>query len=357
MEPIFLSEIYCSVERCVVSNKWGVILVNLGTPEAPTAAGVRRFLAEFLSDPRVVEIPALIWKPILYGFILPFRAKRVAKLYREIWTERGSPLKSITEDQTVALQRRLSELYGVEAPQVVYAMTYGATKLKDRVAELEAKGVERILILPLYPQYSATTTAAVYDQYAQLISEQRNISDIIVHKSYCSRDDYIRALSASIRAYWKARKPAQKLLFSFHGIPKRCVELGDPYFEQCQMTARRVASELELDDEAWAVSFQSRLGRAEWLTPYTDQLLAQWAKSDIASVDIICPAFASDCLETIEEIDCENRELFLNAGGQEYGVVPCLNSNPEHIVLLGNIVEEYVGQTHRSSGNQYFSRP
>jgi len=349
-----LSEIYRSVERCVVSNKWGVILVNLGTPEAPTAAGVRRFLAEFLSDPRVVEIPPLIWKPILHGLILPFRARRVAKLYREIWTERGSPLKSITEDQTAALQRRLSELYGVEAPQVVYAMAYGAVKLEDRVAELESKGAERILVLPLYPQYSATTTAAVYDQYAQLLGKQRNISDVIVHKCYYARDEYIQALAASVRAYRKGRTPGQKLLFSFHGIPKRCVELGDPYFEQCQITARRVASELKLDDEAWSVSFQSRLGKAEWLTPYTDQLLTQWARSGVASVDVICPAFAADCLETIEEIDCENRALFLDSGGQEYGVIPCLNSNPEHIALLSNIVEEYVGHTQQASGSQYF---
>ena len=337
-----------------MSNKWGVILVNLGTPETPTAEGVRRFLAEFLSDRRVVEIPPLIWKPILHGIILPFRVKRVAKLYREIWTERGSPLKSITEDQVVALQRRLAELYGVEAPQVVYAMTYGAVKVADRIVELESRGVERILVLPLYPQYSATTTAAVYDQYAQLLGRQRNISDVIIHKSYCAREDYIQALATSVRDYWKGRVPAQKLLFSFHGIPKRCVELGDPYFEQCQMTASRVASELKLDDGAWAVSFQSRLGKAEWLTPYTDKLLSEWAASDIASVDVICPAFAADCLETIEEIDGENRTLFLNAGGKEYGVVPCLNSSAEHIVMLGNIVEEYVGQVHRASENQYF---
>lgn len=349
-----MPEVYCFVERCVVSNKWGVILVNLGTPEAPTPAGVRRFLAEFLSDPRVVEIPRLIWKPILYGIILPFRAKRVAKLYKEIWTEKGSPLKSITEDQTAALQTRLSEIYGVEAPSVVYAMTYGAVKLADRVAELEGRGVERILVLPLYPQYSATTTAAVYDQYAQLLSQQRNISDLIVHKSYYARDDYIHALTASVRAYWEAREPANKLLFSFHGIPKRCVELGDPYFDQCQATAQRVANELKLNDDAWAVSFQSRLGRAEWLKPYTDQLLSEWAKSGVSSVDVICPAFAADCLETIEEIDGENRELFLGSGGQEYGVIPCLNSNPEHIAVMSNIVEEYVRVTHRSTGNQHF---
>lgn len=329
-----------------MSNKWGVILVNLGTPEAPTPAAVRRFLAEFLSDPRVVEIPPFIWKPILYGFILPFRARRVAKLYSEIWTDKGSPLKSITEDQTAALQIRLSELYGVEAPAVVYAMSYGPVKLADRVAELEAEGVERILVLPLYPQYSGTTTAAVYDQYAQLLAQQRNISDLIVHKSYYSRKDYIDALAVSVRTYWKGREPARKLLFSFHGIPKRCIELGDPYFDHCHETARRVACELRLSDDQWAVSFQSRLGKAEWLKPYTDQLLSEWAKTGVASVDVICPAFASDCLETIEEIDGENRELFLSSGGQEYGVVPCLNSNPEHIVLMSNIVEEYVGSPH-----------
>lgn len=326
-----------------MSNKWGVILANLGTPEAPTPASVRAFLRDFLSDQRVVELPKFVWWPILYGVILPFRSKKVAKLYQEIWHERGSPLKVITEDQVEALTNLLAERYGQESPTVTYAMTYGEPSMVQRIEQLREKDVERILLLPLYPQYSATTTGALYDQYAQLIQSQRNIPDVVVHRQYFNREDYIQALAGSIATYWQTHRRSEKLLFSFHGIPKRCVDLGDPYFDQCHQTAEKVAAHLKLTADQWAVSFQSRLGKAEWLKPYTDILLEEWAQSGIDAIDVVCPAFSADCLETIEEIDGENRELFIEAGGKHYGFIPCLNDNPEHIQMMANIVAEYIG--------------
>lgn len=318
----------------------GVILMNLGTPTEPTTKAVRNFLKQFLSDPRVVEVPRLIWIPLLYGIIIPFRASRVAKLYQQIWRPGGSPLKVITEEQTAKLQSHFSE----EEVKITYAMTYGQPSLKRRVAELEQQGYEKILLLPLYPQYSATTTGPIYDQYAALISEQRNISDITIQKCYFNRPDYINALAESILQHWKKHKPGEKLVFSFHGIPKRCVDKGDPYQQHCLTTANEVANALKLDTDQWLVSFQSRLGKAEWLRPYTDQLLTQMAAEGVASVDVICPAFSADCLETLEEIDVENRELFLSAGGNSFHSIPCLNAQSEHIEMMKNIVEEFIGR-------------
>ena len=316
----------------------GVILMNLGTPSEPTVRGVRNFLRAFLSDPRVVELPRVLWLPILYGFILPFRSPRVARLYKQIWTDGGSPLKVITEAQAAALQQRFSP----ETMQVTYAMTYGEPSFEQRVEELERRGVENILVLPLYPQYSATTTASIYDQYARLIMQQRVVSSIQVHKHYYDSPDYIRALAESINDYWLENPRPQRLLFSFHGIPKRCVDRGDPYEIHCRSTAEAVVEELKLGDSEWAISFQSRLGKAEWLQPYTDKLLQQWAETGVASVHVVCPAFSADCLETIEEIDVENRKLFLAHGGRTYGVIPCLNDSERHISMMEKIVRSYV---------------
>ncbi|WP_439134145.1 ferrochelatase [Pseudomaricurvus sp.] len=319
------------------NTKLGVVLMNLGTPTEPTPKAVRQFLEEFLGDRRVVEIPRLVWWPILYGIILPFRSPKVAKLYKEIWLPEGSPLKVITQKQVAGLQSRFDEADVV----VKYAMTYGEPKLAQRIAELESAGVDKIVVLPLYPQYSATTTAAIYDQYANLITGQRNISNISIHKEYFDHDDYITALANSVRHHWQSHDQAEKLLFSFHGIPKRCVEKGDPYERQSRATAQLVADKLGLNDSQWAISFQSRLGKAEWLTPYTDKLLESWGKEGVSSVDVLCPAFASDCLETVEEIDQENREIFLSAGGGRFEYIPCLNDSEDHVDLLEKIVTEY----------------
>lgn len=318
-----------------------VILINLGTPESPTPAGVRKFLREFLSDRRVVEIPRLIWWPILYGFILPFRPKRVSEAYQSIWTEEGSPLKVITESLADKLKAKLDEVQGEQSPKVYCAYTYGSPTIAKQIAQLQSQGVDRILLLPLYPQYSATTTASVYDQYARIIATSRNIPDVRIQKSYCHRPDYIAGLVKSVQAHWQSKAPAEKLLFSFHGIPQRNVDLGDPYQKHCLQTAADVATALNLAPEQWAVSFQSRLGKAQWLQPYTDKLLAEWASEGVASVDVICPAFAIDCLETLEEIDEENRELFLANGGKDYRYIPCLNDSAEHVFLMSNIVLEH----------------
>ena len=321
-----------------MSNKrTGIILMNLGTPSEPSARGVRQFLKAFLSDPRVVEVPRVIWIPILYGIILPFRASRVAKLYQKIWRPGGSPLKVITEEQVEKLQA----CYPSGEVKITYAMTYGYPSLEQRVKELELSGVEKILVLPLYPQYSATTTAPIFDQYARLIKQQRNISDITIYKNYYQRPDYINALTQSIQDHWAKHSCAEKLLFSFHGIPKRCVEKGDPYEQHCRYTALAVAQQLSLEDTQWAVSFQSRLGKAEWLQPYTDQLLQSMASDGVKSVDVICPAFSVDCLETIEEIDIENRELFIAAGGSSFSLIPCLNASKLHIQMMKTIVDEF----------------
>ena len=326
-----------------VAQSWGVILVNLGTPEAPTAKAVRDFLAEFLADQRVVEIPKLLWLPILHGVILPLRSKRVAKLYQSIWREGGSPLKVETEGQASALQSCIAARHPESSTTITYAMTYGPRNIASQIDELQKKGAERILVLPLYPQYSATTTAAIYDQCARLMLSKRDIPNISIHKSYYSRADYLVALSESIKEYRASHGESQKLLFSFHGIPQRCVDLGDPYFDHCKFTAEQVAQRLGLSTDQWGLSFQSRLGKAKWLQPYTDVVLRQWAESKVESVDVVCPAFAADCLETIEEIDVENRELFLACGGQSYHFIPCLNSQPRHIEMMANIVDEYTG--------------
>lgn len=323
-----------------MSEQLGVILVNLGTPEQPTPTSVRKFLREFLSDQRVVELPRFIWKPILYGFILPFRPKKVAHAYASIWTERGSPLKAITEDQVAGLRQKLKQ--NSDTPVLVeYAMTYGNPGIEATVDKLLQQGATRLLVLPLYPQYSATTSGAVYDQVAQIIQSRRDIPQLFVHKQYYQRDDYIGALTNSIARFQKQHGTPEKLLFSFHGIPKRCVDLGDPYYDQCMATAKATAEQLQLNDDQWHVSFQSRLGKAEWLKPYTSELLEEWGNRGVASVQVVCPAFAADCLETLEEIRIENRDVFVDAGGKSYEMIPCLNSDEEHLQVMANIVTNY----------------
>ncbi|MCV6625103.1 MAG: ferrochelatase [Cellvibrionaceae bacterium] len=320
-----------------MSHTKAIVLVNLGTPERPDPAAVRAFLREFLSDPRVVEIPRPIWLPILYGFILTTRPRAVAEAYKTIWTEQGSPLRAITEQQTADLQQHLQAQTSFADTSVHYAMSYGQPSLPSVIAQLQAQGIERIGIIPLYPQYSATTTAVVYDQLAKIQLASREIADTRVCKSYYQRPAYIKALAASVRAHWAEQGQAERLLMSFHGIPKRCVDLGDPYYQHCMATAKNVAAELQLDDEQWAISFQSRLGKAEWLKPYTVELVEQWGKQGLASMDVICPAFAADCLETLEEISGEVKEEFQHAGGGEFRYIPCLNSNADHIELLADI--------------------
>lgn len=323
-----------------MKSKDAVVLVNLGSPEAPTPRAVRRFLKQFLSDQRVVEIPRLLWWPILYGVILPLRPKRVARAYQEIWTPEGSPLKVIMASLAEKLAASLREAQGDGAPSVAVAYSYGEPSIRSQVAHLRAQGVERLLLLPVFPQYSATSTGPVYDQVADLYRANRDIPDIRIQKSYCHRQDYIAGLVRSVQAHWQEKGRTDVLLFSFHGIPQRNVDLGDPYAAQCLQTATDVAAALQLTETQWRISFQSRLGKAQWLQPYTDVLLAELPTQGVASVSVICPAFAVDCLETLEEIEQENRQVFLGAGGIEYHYIPCLNDGADQIFLLSNMVLE-----------------
>ena len=320
--------------------KSAVVLMNLGTPSAPTVAAIRRYLREFLSDRRVVEIPRIVWYPILYGVILPFRPKRTAAAYQQLWHEYGdSPLRVISAQQLDALRQHLQK-GGGDAPLLRLAMTYGEPSLPSAIDELCAQGAEHILVLPLYPQYSATTTGSIYDRVAALFQTRRDIPSISVLKQYCAHPLYIDALAQSVRAHWQQHGRAQRLLMSFHGIPRRNVERGDPYRAQCETTARLLAHQLELRAEDWLLSFQSRLGRAEWLQPYTSAVLQQWGETELASVDVICPAFATDCLETLEEIAIENRHVFERASGGEFRYIPCLNAGASHISLLARLIAD-----------------
>ncbi|MFD1216287.1 ferrochelatase [Microbulbifer celer] len=328
--------------------KHAVIVMNLGTPAAPTPDGVRQFLKEFLSDPRVVEIPRPLWQVILNLFILPRRPQAIAPAYEEIWDcgldgepVTGSPIDYYTRRQAALLQERLQKsVAGGGSMVVTHAMTYGKPNLAETVAELREQGVESFTVLPLYPQYSATTTGAIYDQVAKIIRGQRNIPDISVAHEYWRNPAYIEALANSVREHWEQHGAAEKLLMSFHGIPKANTRKGDPYYHQCCGTAELLAEALSLPRERWEICFQSRFGKAEWLQPYTDKTLIAWGESGVSSVDVICPAFSSDCLETLEEIAVENRANFIDAGGREYRYIPALNARADHIDALESVLRQ-----------------
>ncbi len=321
--------------------KHGVILMNLGTPDDPTPAAIRCYLQQFLSDQRVVELPRLLWFPILFGPLSMFRPRKIAPGYQMIWELYGdSPLRVISRRQESALRERLTALLGESAPAVALAMSYGQPTLRGALDELRAQGVGQVLLIPLYPQYSATTTGAVYDQVADIVRSARNVPSIHVVKSYYQYPGFIAALAESVQRFWQEHGKGKKLLLSYHGIPQRFVDLGDPYYEQCVETSRALAAALGLDKAEWAISFQSRLGRAQWLQPYTSQLLSEWGKQGVTDVDVICPAFSADCLETLEEIAVENREIFEQNGGRNYRYIPCLNDSAEQIDLLLEIIAD-----------------
>lgn len=319
---------------------FGVMLVNLGTPENPDPASVRRYLAQFLSDPRVIRIPRLLWWLILHGIILRIRPKKVASLYQSIWTDDGSPLMSISLKQASALQLRLQAKLGQSIP-VELAMSYGEPSLSSAGQKLAKTGVQRIVVLPLYPQYSSTTTAAVFDGLASALKTCPDIPELLFIRDYWQRTDYINALKTSVEEFWQEHGKPDKLLMSFHGIPQRYEDDGDPYPGYCRGTAKALAKALNLTDGEWSESFQSRFGREEWVKPYTDVLLEQWGTDDhINRVDVICPAFAADCLETLEEIEEQNKITFLEAGGKDYRYIPCLNDRSDHMEMFTNLVIE-----------------
>lgn len=315
----------------------GILLTNLGTPDAPTAKYVRCYLKEFLWDPRVVELPRPVWWLLLHGVILPLRPARSAEKYRAIWTETGSPLLTIAQQQAAAVAERLAQ----ECPgpvRVVLGMRYGNPSIAAALTELREAGVQRLLVFPLFPQYSAATTASTFDAVAAVLKTWRWLPELRMIMQYHDDPGYISAVAASIRAFWTQQQPPQRLLFSFHGLPKRNLLAGDPYHCQCHKTARLVAEQLQLPKDDWAVSFQSRFGRAEWLQPYTSQLLQQWAKAGVKRVQVVCPGFSADCLETLEEIQQENRALFLQAGGEAFHYIPALNATSHHIDVLVKLI-------------------
>jgi len=312
----------------------GVLVVNLGTPDAPTPEAVRRFLAEFLSDRRVIDLPRLPWQIFLRSFILPFRPKQSSEAYRQIWTPAGSPLLTGTEALVRALERRLGALLP-EPPAVAMGMTYGNPSIAHALERLRAAGVARFVVLPLFPQYSATTTAAAMDRVDAALAGWPALPERSAIEDYHADPAHIEALAASIR---RARLPFDHLLFSFHGIPRRYAAAGDPYGDRCQATARLVATRLALPEGRWSVAFQSRVGRARWLEPYTEERLRALASAGVLRVAVACPGFAVDCLETLEEIDGLNREFFQHAGGGEYRYIPCLNQRADHVEALASIV-------------------
>ncbi len=317
-----------------------VLLCNLGTPDAPTAKAVRRYLAEFLSDRRVVEIPRLLWLLILHGIILRFRPAKSAAKYASIWTPEGSPLKLWTEKQAKLLQGWLGQRN--HQVKVRWAMRYGSTSIASQLDAMKAEGVTRVLVVPAYPQYSATTTASVFDAVYQWAQNTRALPELRFVNHYHDHGDYITALAASVVRYWKKNGVPDKLVMSFHGVPERTLQLGDPYHCECFKTARLLAEKLGLAKEQYQVTFQSRLGRAKWLEPYTEPTLIAMGKSGVKRVDVICPGFTSDCLETLEEINMEARAAFLQAGGQAFHYIPCLNDDPEWITALCNVTQQHL---------------
>jgi len=318
----------------------GILITNLGTPDAPTPSAVRRYLAEFLSDPRIVELPRILWWLILHGVILRIRPKPVSKNYKKVWMDEGSPLLVISRKQQVLLQQAITPHFKGKVV-VELAMRYGNPSVKEALHKLKAEGAQRILILPLYPQYSATTTASTFDAIADELKTWRWLPELRMVQHYHDNEAYIEALSKSIKDFRSKKGNADKLLFSFHGLPQKNLDKGDPYFCECHKTARLVAEKLGLKEEQWHLAFQSRFGREEWLKPYTDKTLMNWAEQGIKHVQICCPGFSSDCLETLEEIQVENHDYFINAGGEKFEYIPALNDNPEHIAMMGQIIKQH----------------
>ncbi len=314
----------------------GLLLANLGTPEAPTPAAVRRYLAEFLSDRRVVQVPRLLWLPLLHGLILPLRSPRVARKYAEIWMDGGSPLAVHTRCLAEAVQQRLP---GV---RVGHAMRYGAPAIAGAVAALRAQGCVRVLVLPLYPQYSTTTTASVADALAAVAKDPAAPALRMVDQ-YATDEGVVAALADSVRAHWQAQGRGERLLFSFHGIPQRLADAGDPYGAQCHAAAAALAQALGLGPGEWLATFQSRFGREQWLQPATDATVRALGASGLGRIDVLCPGFAVDCLETLEEIAMQNAGFFRAAGGGTLSYIPCLNDAPAHAAALAALAERELG--------------
>lgn len=319
----------------------GILITNLGTPDEPTTPALRRYLKEFLWDPRVVEVPRPIWWCILNGVILNIRPRRSAEAYKTVWTEEGSPLMVHTQNQCTALRERLQARFGKNV-MVEFAMRYGNPSIASTIDRMQQAGVRRLLVLPLYPQYSGATTASTFDAVAEDFRKRRWLPELRMVNHYHDYPPYIEALAASVERFWEQHGRADKLLMSYHGVPKRYLLQGDPYFCECHKTSRLLANRLGLGEGEWMTTFQSRFGREEWLKPYTDHTLKSLPKEGVKSVQIVCPGFSADCLETIEEIGEENREYFMEAGGEQYDYIPALNAESMHIDALESLVADHV---------------
>jgi protoporphyrin/coproporphyrin ferrochelatase len=320
----------------------GVLLTNLGTPDAATPSAVRRYLAQFLADPRVIEIPAWAWKPILYGVILVVRPAQSAKKYQAIWTKDGSPLLVHSQRQRSLLmgflgQRLKAAGYPADLCPVEIGMNYGNPSMGSAIDKLRAANCEKILVLPLFPQYSASATASSFDAVAAHLYHTRRLPALRFVETFHADDGYIKALAQNVNDFWMKHGRPDKLVMSFHGVPRRTLELGDPYHCFCQVTARLLARELGLSNDQWVLTFQSRFGKAPWLKPYTVETLTMLAREGTRRVDVFCPGFVADCLETLEEIGMEGRATFVGAGGKEFNVIPCLNEHPLWIAALADL--------------------
>ena len=317
----------------------GVILTNLGTPDAPTAGSLRRYLKQFLSDPRIVELPRLLWWFILHGVILLTRPKQSAALYKKVWTDEGSPLRVYTRDLTVGVTTALEKRFGTGLI-VDFAMRYGSPSIESVIQSQLQRGVTQLLVLPLYPQYSCTTIGSTFDALSADFSQRRTLPELRFLNGYHTHPAFILALANKIRAHWQLHGRADRLIFSYHGEPKRYIDAGDPYQRQCEETTQLTARLLALEESQFMSAYQSRFGREEWLRPYLDETLKSLPGKGIQSVQIVCPGFAVDCLETLDEIDRENRDHFLCAGGDRYEYIPCLNSDEEHAEALATVISQ-----------------
>ncbi|MGC3981576.1 MAG: ferrochelatase [Steroidobacteraceae bacterium] len=321
------------------AERIGVLLVNLGTPAAPDTASVRRYLKQFLSDPRVIEYPRWLWWLVLNGVILRIRPRKSAHAYQQIWTPQGSPLMVNTQQLAGKLQTQLRETLHADV-QLAVGMTYGEPSIAQALEQLRQANVRKLVVLPLYPQYSGSTTGSVFDVVSRVLQGWRWVPELRFIAQYHDHDAYLEALANSIRAHWNTQGQ-QHLLLSFHGLPKSYLAKGDPYFCHCHKTGRLLAERLNLTQDQWSLSFQSRVGREEWLRPYTDELLIKYAQQGPKRVTVACPGFAADCLETLEEIAMRNREDFLRAGGEHFDYVPALNADDQHVQALAQLIQQH----------------
>ncbi len=322
------------LDHQIVTKKTGVLLVNLGSPEAPTRPAVKRYLKDFLSDPRVVNLPRALWWMILHFLVLPFRSGKSAKTYKQVWTEEGAPLIIFTKQLTEKIAVRFND----KPIQIEMAMRYGEPRIVKKLESFKRQGIERLLIIPLYPQYSSTTTASVYDEVFRRFLNEKYIPEIHFINDYHHHPLYIKGVADKIKEAWQQRQKGDLLILSFHGLPAKLSEWGDPYENQCHATAKLIAEQLNIGDKAWKIVFQSRFGKAEWLQPYCVDTLRELPSQGFKNIDIVCPGFSVDCLETLEEIAITNRAVFLEAGGESFCYIPALNADDSHVELLENLI-------------------